>query len=214
MWVTNWRNGAFSVIANGTEHKLATIPITGLISGGTNCTATTPVPHGLTTGPAQLNGFAGWTISQNVYCADETKWFGGLDGPHYAFQTMVPLVSNEIVAGQNNTISFKFYGSSHGSADITSEHGGWLLDWNIVQPDFQMSQKVVSGTNATATTNATNNFNPGDTVLFRDAPGPRLRFNGKRVLTATAPSTLSSGMPMMERRSARLIWLSSRLREA
>src|SRR5262249_12902516 len=58
MWVTNWRNGAFSVIANGTEHKLATIPITGLISGGTNCTATTPVPYGLTTGPEQLNGFA------------------------------------------------------------------------------------------------------------------------------------------------------------
>jgi hypothetical protein len=240
MWVTNWRDGAFSVIVNGTEHNLATIPITGLICNGSSCTGTTPVPHGMTAGKqAQLNGFfdtttpepdgqlntmativavpgpttftfassiaagnyqvdgtgvhtgsnTGWTVSQSAFYADETKYFLGMDGPHYAFQMAVPLGASEITAGANNTISFKFKGSPQGSATGVSVHGGWLLDWNVIQPDVEMDGIAVASLNAVPHTTTSHGYTSGNTVLIRDAPGPRWRFNGKRVLTAVGDAS-------------------------
>lgn len=133
----------------------------------------------------------GDAVQNNFYYADESKYFGGMRGNGRDLQVMVPLGATDITAGQNNVMWFGYNGAPYESPIFN--HGQWILLWDVVQSDFEMSKLVASSTSitATATTLATHNFNIGDTVLLRDAPGPRWRFNGFRVITATTPTTFS-----------------------
>jgi hypothetical protein len=75
-WVFNIRQGELSVLFNsGAEHNVATTPISGFMTNGVGtCTATTPVPHNLVSGPAWLNGF------QDILIAlDSDKRYNGLN---------------------------------------------------------------------------------------------------------------------------------------
>ena len=156
------------------------------VTGATTFT----VPSTLVAGNYNYTGFggigvwAGKTISATTFYLNETRFWGGIDGNHETVEIGVPLGSTEIVPGQTNTISFGFNQDPNA---VT--HGWWALDFNVIQSPYTLSQIVTSGTSATATTTASNPFLNGDTVIVWDAPGPRWRFCGKRVITSIVDSS-------------------------
>lgn len=124
----------------------------------------------------------GKSVSSSTFILDESKYTGSINGNHGTLEIGAPIGPTEIVAGSSNTISFGF---EQDPEAIT--HGWWLLDWNIIQPKVELDQIVVTSTNAVAHSSSTVlSISTGDTVVIWDAPGPRWRFNGKRVITATS----------------------------
>jgi hypothetical protein len=174
-------------------------PLNALFTIASTPTPTTyTIPCSLTpgdynTGFGAVGQNIGKTVSATTFYADETKWWGGIDDNHQAHQIMVPMGATEFTAGASNTLALRFKGVD--AAFIQTYglvHGWWALDWNIVQPDVAISQIVVSGATATAMVSAVPAaWKVGDTILIRDAPGPRWRFNGKRVLTAVTSNTFT-----------------------
>lgn len=139
--------------------------------------------------PAGTN--VGKTVSATTFYADEKgKYFGGIDGNHQTIEIMVPVGATEFTANVNNTLGLRFKGDRDAVV-----HGYWANDFNVVQPDCEITQIVVSGSgathlNAVATCN-NHGYVDGETVLIRDAPGPRWRFNGYRVITAHTTNTFT-----------------------
>jgi hypothetical protein len=127
----------------------------------------------------------GKTVSATTFCADETRYFGCLQGNHQAIQLLIPLGSSEVTAGQVNTIAFKFKGADPVSLNGLN-HGFYVLDWNIIQGRGVEISKLVTGggltTVATLTSSVPMPWQNGDTVVIWDAPGPYWRFNGKRII--------------------------------
>jgi cytochrome c553 len=68
---------------------------------------------------------------------------------------------------------------------------GYYADWAVVQPDVEISQIVVTAANAVATTTTPHGYGVNDSVIIRDAPGPKWRFNGKCVITAVTATTFT-----------------------
>jgi hypothetical protein len=128
----------------------------------------------------------GMTVSKKTHYVNEKRWHMGIDSIHEDVELAVPLGASEITANANNTIALRF----NGIADSTV-HGWWALAFNIIQPDIEITQIVVTNLNAVATTAGAHGYNAGDTILIRDAPGPRWRFNGTRVITAKTPTTFT-----------------------
>lgn len=140
-------------------------------------------------GAAQSLGKA---FSASIYAASEwSKWSGGLNGNHQAGEYMVPLGATEFTANATNTLTFQFNGQTAGDIQLYGLiHGVRVLDWALVQADKACTQIVVTGANAVMAC-AGHGYSTNDTVLIRDAPGPRWRFNGKRVITAATTNTFT-----------------------
>jgi hypothetical protein len=75
-WVFNIRQKELSVLFNGgAEHNVATTQISGFSTDGVStCTATTPVPHNLVSGPVWMNGFQDFLAQ-----TDSNKRYNGLN---------------------------------------------------------------------------------------------------------------------------------------
>ena len=131
----------------------------------------------------------GKTISKTAIYADEKRWFGGMNLAHETFQLMTPIGASEMIAGAANTLGLRFKGT--GDISTNGLFHGYYADWAIVQPDVEISQIVVAGTNAVATTKTAHGYSVNDTVIIRDAPGPKWRFNGKCVITAVTATTFT-----------------------
>ena len=242
---SNFRNGQGWVQVNGgAKPSLAVIPITGMTSTGTVCTATTAYPHGIVNGrrsnsmvqlpvklcirfrkllfplrrfswsrcvlsdrlfhrrfsphdhyiyvplhisfrhPSPPGVNQGLTVSSAAFCVDESRYFGCFQNNREAIWLAVPLGSTEVTSGATNTIVFGFAGDS-----TAVVHGWRVLYLNIVQPDFQMDQIVVSGSSAQARTTSANPFAMGDTLILRDPPGPQWRFNGVHTASSITDRT-------------------------
>jgi hypothetical protein len=138
--------------------------------------------------PSPAWGDYGKTISKTVFYSDEQRYFGGMDNDGNSFNLMVPLGNTEIVANQNNTLFFQYNGAPAGG-----HIGQWILDWNVVEPDIEIDQIVVTGgdpLHATAhVKTGTHSYSIGDTVMIQSAPGPRWRFNDERVITGVPDNT-------------------------
>jgi hypothetical protein len=125
------------------------------------------------------------TVSATAYMNDETRWFGGIRGTRQAVEVVVPIPDGNIIAGATNTITFQ-------RVDGLNNTGhGWWTDWEIIQPNVEISQIVVAGANAVATTTTTHGYSIGDTLLIQSAPGPQWRFNGRVVITAVTSNTFT-----------------------
>ena len=129
----------------------------------------------------------GKTVSKTNFYCNERKWYGGLDSFIRDAEICIPLGAAEMTGNANNQIAFKFNGTPQDAI------GWWGLDAEVIQPDQPISQIVVTGLNAVATfpVGVPAAWNIGDTILIRDAPGPRWRFNGKRVITNIAGNTVT-----------------------
>lgn len=129
----------------------------------------------------------GVTVSRDFKYADEERFHGGLDGTRQIFEGMVTLPSGVLTAGQNNTLNLRWLG--HPDA-----HGFWPIAANIVQDDIEIDTITVTGSGATHLlaefhTLSAHNYNDGDTILIRDAPGYRWMFNGYRTIVSHADNT-------------------------
>lgn len=128
----------------------------------------------------------GKTVSGTVWESSEEKFFGGIDSNGEAFQLMIAIGASELTAGATNIAKFQFNGNVVPGLRHLNQ---WILDWNVVEPDIELDQIVVTGgdpLHATAHTTATHNYQTGDTVIIQNAPGPLWRFNLERVITSVS----------------------------
>jgi len=133
----------------------------------------------------------GAQVSSTTFYADQKAWFNGLKGVNgQSFEVMVPLGAGEVTASANNTLGLKFLGV--GDVSLNGLAHGYYTDFEVVQPDIEITQIVVSssGTLATVTTSGAHGYANSDTILIRDAPGPRC-LNGRRSITVTGSTTFT-----------------------
>jgi hypothetical protein len=135
----------------------------------------------------------GATFSNNFANSDQMIWRGSIRGSQWATALMFNLPAmgtGSLTAGTNATLGLRKLGTL---AD--GDHGWWLLDWNVVEPDTVITQIVVGtgGNNLVATATCSPScpadYVAGNTVLVENAPGPQWRFNGYRVILASPAPT-------------------------